>query len=311
MTFITWRSLSATLVFDLVDDYAARRGIRGAHPRPFGEIRLLATAQVIGGVAQPLLDPVELVTRSGPAGYHVFFGDVRLPDGSLRQHLLAAGTYVVRVESTFYQPAERTDIALPRPDQPYRFNLKAGYRYPFPVNVDRASATLLRGTLYQIGGRGVAGAVVSITGLPDMADTCTTDPTGQWVLVFPDGLLTADTNVTVRVVYPGGVVVVDVPVVLVRPRRSSSLLQAGLRGSVLTRSGLGIANATIRVSGEPGTVTTDRHGRWSYYFGLNQGNRAGVSVTATLPNGNELTQANLLIRRRATVSVPAFRFDQG
>ena len=51
---------------------------------------------------------------------------------------LPPGTYAVRVESQYYQVAERTDIFLPRPDAAYFFDLEPGFAYPFPSQVWKA-----------------------------------------------------------------------------------------------------------------------------------------------------------------------------
>ena len=52
---------------------------------------------------------------------------------------------------------------------------------------------------------------------------------------------------------------------------------------------------------------TASDGSWAYYFSLTQANVI-VTVTATLPNGNTQSQANISVLARQTGWVPAFRF---
>ena len=275
-----FRRLSSSLIFDLEDRYAREeRGVRGPHPRPMGSVTFSVVAQVVNGVRQDLPRPLELVTQRNPSGYHLFFGTVRLqPDRALRQGTLADGTYVVRVESDFYQLLE-IDVVLPREDTPYFVDLQPSYAYPFPPThpfrpepgqpFDYTDATaprgygptLLRGGLQTHDGQGIPSATVQVVGQPN---TYTTDASGQWVLSFPDTHLTG--RVTVRIALPGAGGPVDVPDVCVIRGRETSLPQTALRGWVQSDAGLAIPGATIQISGQPGSTTTDRIGSWFYYF---------------------------------------------
>jgi hypothetical protein len=298
------RRQTAILIFDLEDRYARERGVRGRHPRPIGPIKLCVVGRMVGGVRQVIDPSLELVVRRNASGYHLFFGVVRLPDGTSHEAALAAGTYVVRVESRFYQWAEREDIVLPESETPYFFDLEPGYAYPFPSESSLPGGrgpTLLRGSLHRPDGQAIAWVTIQVVG---QSNTYRTDDTGQWALVFPDTQPTG--NVTVRFELPDGTVenVANVPIV---QGRETGLAQTALRGWVLTDAGVGIPRATVRVSGYPAQTTTGSDGSWFYYFGLNQPADT-VSVTAVLPDGRSRTQSNVLVQPRATVVVPTIRF---
>lgn len=305
------RRLAATLVFDLEDVYSRERAVRGPHPRPIGSLRFRLVGEVIAGVRQDFDEPRDLLTSANPSGYHLFFGAVRLGKGQWRRIDLAAGIYVVAVESDFYQLAEREDIVVPQlhpAPGPYRFDLQPGYAYPFPRErvalktpprvVD--GPTLLRGALHSTAGLGVAGATVEVTGESNLYRT---DDTGRWVLVFPDTQLSG--NVTVRFHLPGHSPedVVGVPV---EPGRERSLQQTALRGFV-TQGGAPANGARVRVVGRPGETRTTSDGGWSYYFPLNEG-ASMVDVEALLDGGPVLANPNVKIQPRSTVVVETFRF---
>jgi len=298
------RSLSATLIFDLEDRFARARAVRGPHPRPFEPIKFFATAEIVGGVRQDFARPLELVVKRNRSGYHCFFGAVKQPDGSVRQRALPDGTYAVRAEGTFYQRVEREDIVLPVPGSAYFYDLPPSFAYPFPSESTLPGGrglTLLRGSLHETDGRGVAGATVEVVGL---TDSYLTDETGQWVLVFADAQ--ASGNVTVRVAFADGTSedVLDVPIV---QGRQTGLAQTALRGWVRSGAGIGLAGASIRVQGQPGVAATGTDGGWFYYFGINQA-AAPVNVDAVLPDGQSLTRNNVQVLPRATVVVPTFQF---
>ena len=313
MRILEHRRLSATLIFDLEDAYARRRGVRGPHPRPLGEPRLRLLGEMVGGVRQDFERRLELLLTANPSGYHLFRGKVRLDDGSRRHFELGDGTYVVEVESDFYQTAVRSDVVVPQRHPvpgPYHFDLEAGYAYPFPREhvvlappLSRVveGPTLLRGVLLTTGGRGIGGAEVR-EGVSSARYL--TDDTGQWVLVF------ADTQpagaVTVRFTLPDAAPV-EVTGVQVVPGEERGLAQAALRGRV-TLDGVPLAGARIRVVGRPGEAASGGDGTWAYYFAINQG--AGpVDVTAELPDGQEQTAANVAVVAHGTVEVAPFRFQ--
>src|SRR5689334_19371310 len=84
------------LIFDIEDRYARDRGTRGPHPRPLGTIRYHLIARQDGDLLRPYDPPLELVTVRNASGYDLCFGKVRLPDGAVRQRVLAPGPYTVR-----------------------------------------------------------------------------------------------------------------------------------------------------------------------------------------------------------------------
>jgi hypothetical protein len=303
-TIYELRRQSATLIFNVEDRYARERGVRGRHPCPIGPLRFWVIGQMVNGVRQSLTPPWEIIMRRNDSGYHLFFGDVRWPDGTLHQNGLPSATYVVRVESDYYQPREFTDIQLPTPHRAYDFGLLPGYAYPFPPESTLPGGrgpTLLRGSLYRQDGTGISDATVEVVG---QSNTYLTNDSGQWVLVFPETQPAG--NVTVRIMCANGSVesVSNVPIV---PGRETSLMLTVLRGWVLTNSGAPIRGATVEVVGLPGQTGTNGDGSWFYYFGFNQS--AGViNVTARHPDGRRLTQTNVLVQPRATVVVDSFRF---
>jgi hypothetical protein len=303
-TILDIRRHSAALVFDAEDRFARARGTRGPHPRPFEPVRFYATAEMVGLVRHDFPRPVELVTTRTPAGFHLFFGETRQADGSVRRGALAEGTYAVRAEGRFYQRVEREDVVLPTPGDAYFYDLPPSYAYPLPREgtlTGGRGLTLLRGTLVDAAGRGVAGATVEVVGV---TEPYLTDETGQWVLVFPD--TTASGPVTVHFTFADSSTE-DVANVQVVQGAEAGLGQTALRGWVLTQAGAVAGGAVVEVVGDPGRAAVAPDGGWFYYFGLNQA-AAAVDVRATLPGGQNLTENNVLVQPRSTVVVPTFRF---
>ncbi len=297
---ISWRLRPAALIFDLEDRYARERGVHGRHPRPLGEVRfhLLGAA---GG--EPLAAPKELAVRRNPSGFDVWFDELRRPDGTHQRSGLAEGTYAVRVTSDFYQIAEQPDVELPQPAQPSFLDLLPGYRYPFPrvSTLGRGRGpTLLRGGLHRADGGGVEDVRVEAEGA---LYGYRTDPTGQWVLVFPDQR--GDGDVTVRFVQPDGAVS-EAGGVPVLQGRDNSLPQTALRGTVLDERGIAVAGAVVEVAGHRGRSRTGPDGGWGYYFDLDQA-AAKVGVTITAPDGRRQALSEVEIRPRSTVAVPTLR----
>jgi hypothetical protein len=294
------RHLRAVLVLDPEDAYARDRGITDRHPRPVGPLTFRLVARMAGADRQDLVPPPELAVSATASGYLLWYGHERLPDGRRRRLPLPDGTYVLRVESALYQPADRDDIVLPA-GGPYRFDLHPGFAYPFPTGTlpDGRGPTLLRGTYRAPDGSGIDGATVVA---PDHSDPCLTDSTGQWVLVFPDTEPTG--QVTVRFVH--GDAVEEATGVAVVGGRQTSLADTALRGLVLTR-GVGIAGATVGVAGHPGQSSTADDGSWSYHFppSLTQD---VVDVTARLADGREQTRTGIQVFARQATEVPDFTF---
>lgn len=293
MTVLETRHLRATAVFDLEDAFARRRGVLGAHPRVQGPVRVLAVARIdAGGARVPLEPPLELELTRNDSGFHVFFGIVRLSSRLRRR--IEDGTYAIRIETGGrYQLAERADVTLPEPAQPYVFALEPGYAYPFPPG-----GRILRGALHAAGGDGVPGARVEVVGV---AGPYATDDSGQWALAF-----TSDPGpaVAVRFTFASGAVI-DVPGVA----PDGTLNQASLEGFVITQAGGPIAGAAVVVTGQPGAATTRADGSWSFFLPPGQPPAAvGADVTATLRDGRSQTVPNVGIQPRATVVVPTFRF---
>lgn len=188
------RHLKAVQIFDLEDIYAREWAVRGRHPRPIGPIKFYVVGQVVNGSRQDFHEPLELVVRRNPSGYHLFFGVVRLPNGAKRRSYLADGKYIVRVEGRYYQQFEK-DVTLPIPNanKPAFFDLFPAYLYPFP-KTRGGRPTLLRGCVQRPDGQGIAKVKVQIVGQEKI--TSMTSETGRWLLIFPDDQPAG--NVTVR-----------------------------------------------------------------------------------------------------------------
>ncbi|MCG8346178.1 MAG: carboxypeptidase-like regulatory domain-containing protein [Chloroflexales bacterium] len=296
--------LTAIAIFDLEDRYARLRQGGESHPRPIGPVAMYLVGRMIDGQRQDFAQPLELRVRRNPSGYYLFFGEVKQRDSTLRRVDLAPGAYIIRVESQYYQVAERTDIVLPRYDAAYFFDLAPGFAYPFPAQVWKSHGpTLLRGNLYHRDGAGLAGALIEVAGQEQQGINYRTDATGQWVLVFPYDQ--PSTDIKVRFTLPDGTTK-EVNAHIVHGR-DTSLFQTALRGWVLNEAGVGVRGATIRVEGRPGQTTTGSDGGWFYYFDLDQP-AAQVRVTATLTDGRSRTQGNVPVQPGATTVAPTFRF---
>jgi hypothetical protein len=335
----------AVQIFDLRDRYARRGGVRGRHPLPIGPVKFHVIARLVGGQRQDLVQPLEMVMLRNPSGYHLFFGDVRLPGGAIRQFYLADGQYLVRIRSRYYR-TEDVEVGLPieiRSAAPIAVELRPKYTYPFPpANTLPGQAhsrlpvkkgpTLLRGCLYHRDGRGIAAARVRLAEAPlppadpeaarDIAYE--TDRSGQWLLVIPDDVFPnqdpqgdqVEQQIKVQFTWPDPededqTIEEVVESVTVAWGEERSLAQTAVRGWVLAGTGAGISGATIRVDGFPGESTTDREGSWFYHFDPNQPGAAvtEVVVVVELDDGRSQTQEVKPIQHRATVVVPAFRFD--
>ena len=298
-----FRHLSAILIFDPEDGYARRRGMRGLHPRPIGPLSYRLLGRLQDGALERFEHPLELDVTRNPSGFDLFFGQVDLADGT--QPALREGIYAARISSPyrFYQPVGSKNIALPRPDAPYGFDLEPAAAYPFPSETlpRLRGPTLLRGIYVGRNGEGIAAATVQVLGVSNVS---VTDQYGQWILIFPDDQPTG--NVTVRFQTTDGTVE-DVPEVLVVGGREASLRQSALRGWTLSTSGSPLAGTSVAVSGQPAPVRSRPDGSWSYYFPLAQQLTPTVSVTASLPDGRSQTHPNIPVEPRATNVVPTFR----
>ncbi len=328
---------NVTVVLDAEDAYARELGTHGRHPRPIGQVRFSLVGRIVGGVRVPFDESLELVSVRNPGGYELFFDTVRRVDGRQQQTDFANGTYVLRVDAPdtrFYQHLERADLVLPMGrGTSFSLDLLPGYGYPFPAPGTFRSgfgAGLIRGSFVNAEGEGIAEATVSITPQPQIQvpgapptmrpwfyGQYLIDSTGQFALVVPDAQaypapqpgLPAGNTVDVR--FTNGAVSTTVLGVPFVKGAETTLQQTALRGTVLRR-GLGIANAQVRVQGEPTAAITRENGTWASYFALNRPGlppaNVPLNVTATLPDGSALTVLAFPVQPRSTSWVPAFRF---
>jgi hypothetical protein len=312
-TTFEFRTLTATLVFDLTDEFAKIRGTRGPFPRPIEPIRIFATARV---TPDPVVfnPPLQLIVQRNGIGYHVFHNSMKRSDGTVVKKALISGTYDLRVEGDFYQPAVLPGVVVPAARTAASFSLLPAYNYPFPLELKPTGGrgfALLRGSLHTREGAPIAGARINVDPISADVTTYETTDAGQWVLVcrdtfFPPGVTTKD--VTVVVTPPGGPAI-NVPTVTIDKGKERSLSETALRGWVLAR-GIGVAGATVEVQGQPGQTRTATDGSWTYYFNIDHplALQLQVDVTARLADGRTQTQINQLVQPRATVIVPAFEF---
>lgn len=321
--------LRATWIFDPEDSFARLLGTRGRHPRPIEPLRFWLIDEQPDGGSQPLPLPLEMVTVANASGYHTFFDEFKVPDGGIRRHSLANGTYTVRITSPYYQPATRADITLPannplapvKPtDAPYHYNLQPGPAYPFagsdPLRavdlpspcsgrsgVEGSGPTLLRGSFFTLGGQPVTGASVQTTlgGAPFEAET---DRKGSWILALPPELPTGPADIVITPLTGAPVTLTNVCIVR---GREITIANTSLRGLV-TQNGVPAANVVVQIDGMPGQVTTNATGAWAYYFPLDKVAPAQAVVTATLPSGESLSAPQIDVSAGRTTDVPPLRF---
>jgi hypothetical protein len=299
--------LTDAMIFNLEDVFARERRARGRHPRPLGAVKFLLVGRVVNGAREDFKPPLEMIIKNSSSGYHLFFGRIKSADRYARRALVDGTRYVVRVESDFYQPIERDDILwpIPRPVDPYSFDLRPGYAYPFPKESSLGGGlgpTLLRGALLSPGGEGIAGATLRVQ---NQSNDYHTDRTGQWVLVFPDNQ--ASGNVTLDILSADPPTQIQVPNVTVRRGLETGLAQTALSGRVVNQAGVGIGGAIITVDASQGESKTRGDGSWFYYFPLDQA-QITVAVTARLSDGRSQTRPNLTVQPKETTPVAVFQF---
>lgn len=311
-TTFEFRTLTATLAFDLTDAFATLRGTRGPLPRPFEPIRVFATARIVGLNREEFDPPLELILHRNGVGYHIFHNTVKRADGTVIKKALADGTYDFRVEGDFYQPVDLTNVDVPSSRAPVGFSLLPAFNYPFPTEFKPTGGrgfALLRGSLHTLEAQPLEGATVNVAGPNGALNPYITGSSGQWVLVFLDTAfpgVTTTRNVTVDIT-PAGGPTINVANVAIEKGTERSLSETALRGWVLAR-GVGVAGSVIEVQGQPGQTRTAVDGSWFYYFNIDLASGLSVDVTAQLPDGRTLTQTNQQVQQRATAIVPPFEF---
>ena len=291
-------------IVSLVDEFAQERGTRGPMPVPIPPLRFSLVAREEQNQMEPLDPHIELRAQTGPTGVYLFANEGRIGDEPWFR--IAPGKYTLRIDSDYYQRRE-DDLEWPVPAGTLLF-LRPGSAYPFPsVTIPSAHITLLRGRVSSgAEGRPVENATVEIVDPPNLGPfvTAQTNAQGAWVLAFRHENA-ADIDATVRITI-GQDPPVDIPNVTIVPGNENSLAQTALRGAVLSPAGDPIRDAEITVDIVPNAVVrTDRHGRWAFYFDINQGD-AAAEVTATAPNAQSESQ-NIQVEHRRTIVVPTFR----
>ena len=188
------RKHQVQLVLDVQDRFARDRMLNLSHARPLGDIRFFLLSTTVSDRNEVFDPPWEMLMLRNPSGYYLFFNQVRWPNGEKRRLDSLGNRCKIRIESTFYQPLERT---IDLPARPYQIALEPSYTYPF-VKLASLGSSLLRGTLRQPDGSSIRGARIRVKSnvaaseRPDdpaashRPNSYLTDSSGQWVLVFPD-----------------------------------------------------------------------------------------------------------------------------
>jgi len=175
-------------IFDVRDHYLERQRADGTAATVAGPIRFAVRAVVApGGRVEP--DRWALDTRRTLSGLSVFLDRVidRRPPAVARRLISSATSVELRVSSPGFQSA---DVAFaPTGGQRIQVDLAPGVTYPFDRIAGppgRPGPSLLRGSIADEGGRGVADAVVAVPGAPY---DYRTGPDGAWVIVLPEETL--------------------------------------------------------------------------------------------------------------------------
>lgn len=306
------------LILDLQDQFARKRGLAGAHPRPLGGFKflLVAMTDAVTHTSVTLSSPLEMNVTQNPSGFFLFFGMVKARDKSTRHAGLRGWPWTIRVESDYYQDFEMT---LPASPDPFASGpaasgamshivlpLVPAPNYPFPDEPPDHPGGRLRGALRNPDGTPAAGVQVQAldgTGAA-RSEMAVTGRDGQWVLVLPT--LPPDGSLTVRFTFPDGTVK-DATAVRVVGGRENNFAQAVLRGQV-RRKNAAVAGAVIAVSSLKGVQTlTDADGNWIFYLDVSEaGGRATVAVQ--LPGKSAKKSSTVTVVPRGAVFVPAFEF---
>jgi hypothetical protein len=310
-----FRTRKAVRVFDILDGFARRRGLTGAHPRPIGPVRIYLLADHTPGAERTFDPPPELVIGWDHEGNAISHGRLRTPGGGSRDGGFRGGPYTLSVRSSFYQRTDFDGVAIPATasqPEPCTMVLEAAHTYPFPVattpppvqlgTTPTVALTLLRGAAFAPDGTGLADVLVSAPG----AVGYRTDVDGQWVLVFGEGV-PAEATVDVTIAAPGTDprTLTGVPV---EPGGDATLAQTALRGRIRA-PGVDVSLAAVRIDGFPASAGMRRDGAWGYYFPLDQ-TATGVTVTATLPDGRTRGVTGQPVTPNRTTIVPDFSFPR-
>ncbi len=305
MTFMDRQILAASLILDIEDCYAKRQLVYGGRPLTKGKLWFGFTGKKIEEKYIPLDPVLKLVTKTNPSGYVLFFGEVELPDSTVRRMPPTQDTsvsYTLRIESEHYQVAEVDELNLHESRTPYHIGLEPGYRYPFTSTACLfGKPTLVRGTVRGYDGAGIRDVIIKSQGA---IGSYRTDSTGQWVLVMdPDSV---GPGMSVQFVFPDGSSKVEQNITIEKGKEIG-LMQAGLCGRVEYGVGVGAENTVITIVGVSGSVRTDVNGAWRFYFPLGQC-EAVVAVKATLPDGRTKYIGDVLVKTRSLMTVPTFQF---
>lgn len=326
MTFrvISSRHRSVSLVLRPIDEY------RRASKRPAGETGPLypmeceLLGRVVAGVLQPFpsddLGPVYGVTR--PTAIKNRSGDSVFTDLDL-----VVGTYRIRLQrdrkrgrDAMYENIDPSDEdiawdpAVAQGSPPYNLveiPLYPSAAYPFPPD-----STLVRGSLVWYDGTPLTGA--EVRDATALVSRSRIGETASFVLSYRATKSHDNVTVTVDV---SGVSVAGKPqgqaylnslpstVVVTWIRGTTvSVNHAALMGAVQSPTGPPVPQATVTVTGHPGSVHSNTDGRWQYHFPPDTPDGV-VNLTIQHPSFTTLNLTGVTIKRATTMNAPTAQFS--
>jgi hypothetical protein len=286
--------LRASLILDVVDEYASASDASASPVRPTGALSF--SLAPLGAGATNLGTPIPLATIANPSGYRLWFGQRQ--DGGPS---LDPGNYELRIESDLYAPFS-AQVRVPTSDTAIGCALQPGYAYPFGgggLAAANAAPTLVRGTLQRITGAGQAAATVVLTA-GAYGGQYVTDASGQFVLVVPDPV---PATVALEIAYADGTKT-SLPGIAVISGTTTVIPQTVLMGRVVSA----VRGATVQLSSPAVSVGVAPDGTWQMVLPPGQ-KPATVTVSATVPGQRKKSQSKLKITPGQLVTVPPFVFN--
>jgi hypothetical protein len=322
----------------VADAFLAAQRAFGRFPAPLGAIECVLVGQTAPTV-RTFDPPRRFHTMRHAGGFLTADGSWSTPDEPARP--LGPGSYQAEIRGEFYRPF-RFQLTWPLPPSDSRIGigptgtatLLPAPNYPLPdVTTTRfqLGPTIIRGCLLQTDGTPIEGVRVEALNLlpfltppelPALVDwpflRTETNAAGDWSIVLPGrrhidgspevlslGSPPIQKNITLRFSLSGGALDVVVPVTLATDH---SVRNTAFRGRVIGRGGRPLAGAAISTSLDARQSTSREDGMWLLVFDLTQFTTAGVTVTATLPDGRTANVAGIEVRRQATITIPTFEF---
>jgi hypothetical protein len=322
----------------VADAFLATLRAFGRFPPPMGAIECVLVGQTAPTV-RTFDPPRRFHTMRHAGGFLTADGSWSVPGEPGRP--LGPGAYLAEIRGEFYRPFP-FQLTWPLPPNDSRIAagptgtaaLLPAPSYPLPdVTTTRfqLGPTIIRGCFLEEDGAPVAGVGVEALNLlpflippelPALVDwpflRTETNAAGDWAILLPGrryldpspeivplGSPPLQKNITVRFSLSGGPLDVVVPVTLATDH---SLRNTALRGRVTGRGGRPITGAAISTTLGARQSISRENGTWLLVYDLTQLTTAGVTVTATLPDGRTASAAGIAVMRQATITVPTLEF---